>query len=179
MERDEARVHCHGVAIYSSWEIWSLRCDHCRWWCAGELAEVAQEMQPLTAWFCGLCNCEAVPWYQHPSNMSPQPGPLLCCREGQPAQHIHSPPTGAGWEASLLLMRVEGDGEIHPCIPGYVPPVLASSQDYPKQVSSYFSGHLSGCLWLFDLTLWIQRSIYRAGCVQEESDSEYSLGLLS
>lgn len=41
-EREKARVYCHGVAMYSSWEIWSLRCDHCRdRQCAGEMAEVA------------------------------------------------------------------------------------------------------------------------------------------
>lgn len=76
--------------------------------------------------------------------MFPQPYPRLCCREGQSGQYIHSPPTGARWEASLLLMKAEGDGDIHS--QGTVPPVLASSQDYPKHVSSYFSGHLSGCL---------------------------------
>lgn len=41
-ENDEAKVHCHGVAMYSSWEIWSLRCDHCRdRQLVGEMAEAA------------------------------------------------------------------------------------------------------------------------------------------
>lgn len=164
----------------SSWEIWILRCDHCRdRWCASELAEVVQEMQPLTAGF--LCSVTVRQCHGISNLQTHSLNPVLCCaaEKGSLDRTSTAHPLGPVGKPVFSSWKLKVMERFTLASQGMVPPMLAISHDFHKQVSSYFSTHFFVCHWLFDLTLWSQSNIYRADLVEEESDSEYLLRLLS
>lgn len=113
----------------SSWEIWILRCDHCRdRWCASELAEVAQEMQPLTTWFLCSVTVRQCHGIRNLQTRSFDPG--LCCaaEKGSLDRTSTVHPLGPVRKPVFSSWKLQVMERFTLAFEGMVPPMLASSQ---------------------------------------------------